>query len=168
LKSRQEFNDICGRITESWVTGYNIQNLIFMMEESVYEKESSKKFDPNNYSLTIKHELCHIFYHQITWKNKPIWLNDGLSLYLSGQIKFRSRPDKFSDFLLFDKKNSIDDKTVYKESGFVVEKLVTKYGKEKILKLLTACREINVNIDFSNTFKNIYGFELNYDNINKL
>jgi len=168
LKSRREFNDICGRITESWVTGSNIQNLIFMMEESVYEKESSKKFDPKNYPLTIRHELCHIFYNQLARKSQPLWLNEGLALYLSGQIKLRLKPEKFSEFLLFDEKNSIGDKTVYKEAGFVIEKLVSKFGKEKLLKLITSCRQVNDNNEFLKLFKTIYGFELSYNNINKL
>jgi len=168
LKSRQEFDDICGRPTESWVTGYNISNLVFLMEETVYEQESSKKLNPENYPLTVKHEVCHIFYRQLVGKNKPTWLSEGLSLFLSNQIKFRSRPDTFKNFLKFGDKNSVDQETVYEESGFVVEKLFNKFGKEKLLELIKVTREIGNDQQFNEKFSQIYGSELSYDFINEL
>lgn len=168
LKSRLEFNDICGWSTESWVTGYNVGNLIFLMEESVYEQESSKKLNPENYPLTITHEACHIFYRQLAGKNKPTWLSEGLSLFLSNQIKFRSRPDTFKNFLKFGDKNSVGQETVYEEAGFIVEKLVNKFSKEKLLELIKATREIGNDQQFKEIFSQIYGSELSYDFINKL
>ena len=168
LKSRKEFDDICGRKTESWVTGYNIQNIIYIMEESVYEKESSKKFIKELYPLTVKHELCHIFYHQLAWKTKPVWLNEGLAIFLSGQTKHRDVPIKFSEFLSFYEKNAIDNNTVYRESGFVVEKLISKFGRKKFLSLLKSIRPAPNNEGFLKVFNQVYGFELNYDNINNL
>jgi hypothetical protein len=41
---------------------------------------------------------------------------------------------------------------------------VQKYGKEKILQLLKKAKESNSKKDFTDLFKSIYDFELNYDN----
>jgi len=167
LKSRQEFNDVMGCQTFSWVTGYNNSNLIFLMDESIYEAESSKEYNSQTYILSVKHELLHQIFRQITGINRPVWLSEGFSLYFSGQIKFSSRPEKFTDFLLFEEKTNLEDKSVYRESGFVVELLMNKFGKEKLLELMPLIKSCHNNQEFKKIFKKVYGFDLNYKNINK-
>jgi len=68
---------------------------------------------------------------------------------------------KFEDFLEFYGEKS---KYVYRESGFAVEFLVDKYGKDKLLKLI---RNLGDNKEeFEKNFEEIYGFELKYENFN--
>ena len=57
---------------------------------------------------------------------------------------------------------------VYEESGFVVELLVNKFGKTKLLKLIKTLHTTNSEKQFKKLFKDIYGFNLNYREINKL
>jgi hypothetical protein len=170
LNSRQQFDDITGHKTPDCITGKSTFNLVFVMDESVYEKESSKKFKPFYYPLVIKHEICHSFYNQLAWKKRPVWLNEGVSIFLSGQVNFKHPINKFTNFLEFyeNEEIKINNGSVYDESGFVIEKLINKFGKIKILNLIKSCRQINNNEDFLQSFKSIYGFELNYHNINKL
>ncbi len=94
----------------------------------------------------------------------PVWLWEGLAVYISGQIKNKKIPDKFGKFLdYYDKHDAI----VYSEACFAVKNLVEKYGKEKLLNLVKATKEYNSNSGFKKKFKEIYGFNLNYKNILK-
>jgi len=168
LKSRQEFDDICGEKTQSWVTGFHTQNFIFLMDEDVYETESSKKFNPEYYPLTLKHELSHYFYLNLASTSKPVWLNEGLAIYLSKQYQFKTPITKFKNFLKFVSTNAIREETVYPESGFVVKKLIDKFGSDKILELIKNVKHAKNLQDFETIFHKIYGFDLNYVNINNL
>ena len=168
LNSRQQFDDIIGRKTLPFETAYSTSNLVFMMSEDVYEKESNKKFDSQKNLLTLRHEICHKFFQRMAWTTHPVWLNEGVSIYLSGQLKIRKKIDKFSNFLLFESSNYIDGQDVYKESGFVVQKIIEKFGREKFLVFLKSIRSVSDNQAFLKIFNQVYGFALNYDNINKL
>lgn len=168
LNSRQQFDDVIGRKTQPFETAYSNSNFIFLMAEDVYEQESNKKYNPQSILLTLRHEVCHKFFQKTAWISRPVWLNEGAAIYLSGQLKNRSIIDKFSNFLLFENSNYIDGQDVYLESGFVVEKLISKFGREKFLSLLKSIRQVPNNQDFIKKFNRVYGFELNYDNINNL
>ena len=70
---------------------------------------------------------------------------------------------KFKKFLSFYDNYG---KEIYNESGFVIEFLFTKFGKTKLIKLLKVANRNNKK-DFYGKFKGIYGFDLNYNEINK-
>jgi len=168
LNSRQQFDDVIGQKTLPFETAFSTANFIFIMSEDIYEKESNKKFDPQKNLLTIRHEICHKFFQRMAWTTHPVWLNEGTSIYLSGQLKNYKKINKFSNFLLFETSNYIDRQDVYKESGFVVQKIIKKFGKNKFLIFLKSIRSVSDNLEFLKIFNQVYGFELNYDNINKL
>lgn len=168
LNSRQQFNDIIGRKTQPFETAYSTANFIFMMSEDVYEKESNKKFDLQKNLLTLRHEICHKFFQRLTRTSHPIWLNEGTAIYLSGQLKNHQKIEKFTNFLLFESSNYIDGQDVYKESGFVVQKIIEKFGREKFLVFLKSIGSVPDNQAFLKIFNQVYGFEINYDNINRL
>lgn len=56
---------------------------------------------------------------------------------------------------------------VYNEGGFVVELLVKKFGKQKLFRLIKSLSKINNQSEFKKQFLKIYGFDLNYREINK-
>ena len=105
--------------------------------------------------------MSNYFLKLSKYKSEPDWLWEGTALFVSGQIKTRERPLKFEDFLEFYSKKS---KYVYRESGFAVEFLVEKYGKDKLLKLIKNLAHNEK--EFNEKFKEIYGFELKYENFN--
>ncbi|MBU1988607.1 MAG: hypothetical protein KKD94_03965, partial [Nanoarchaeota archaeon] len=57
---------------------------------------------------------------------------------------------------------------VYEESGFAVEFLVETHGKKKLLALLKILKEKDTNEEFAGKFKEIYGFDLTYENFRVL
>jgi hypothetical protein len=164
VKDRQTIDKILGKKTEDWVVGFVNKADVYILDKDNYENESCHKYSDEEYSKTIKHELTHSFFQAVSgFKNKPDWLWEGIAIYLSEQYKTKSKPKKFSEFLDYYEKSGSG---VYKESGFVVKLLVEKFGKQKILKLMKSLKDINSKEQFEDKFREIYGFELNYKNIN--
>ncbi|MDP7520900.1 MAG: hypothetical protein QF567_01555, partial [Candidatus Pacearchaeota archaeon] len=151
-----------GKETEEWLVGWVNGNMVYMLSDKNYETESNHKYSDEEYFALLKHELAHCFSNVVSgFTQKPIWLLEGISIFLSGQLKLKTKPEKFSQFIEFFENGG---KGVYSESGFAVEFLVQKYGKEKILQLLKKAKKSNSKKDFADLFKSIYDFELKYEN----
>ncbi|MCL5733819.1 MAG: hypothetical protein M1334_04175 [Patescibacteria group bacterium] len=167
LKDRKSINLLRVKKTEPWLVGWADERMriIFMLGKKNFNKESSNKYSDEYYSSLIKHELSHLFYRILSSsKSGPIWLSEGVAIYTSGQTKLKARPKKFNNFLSFYNQGGSG---VYAESGFVVEMLVKKFGKNKMLKLIKSLRDISGDKQFNGAFRKIYGFTLNYKEINK-
>jgi hypothetical protein len=129
------------------------------------EKESCHKYSPESYYRLIKHELSHCFSSMISDRNtRPDWLWEGLAVYTSGQNAEKKTPEKFSNFLEFYDKSG---GSVYAESGFAVQILVEKFGKQKLFRLIKKLKDVKSRRDFDSQFKTIYGFKPSYAEFNK-
>lgn len=154
--------------TENWIVAwaeYYNSIKIYILDPSNYEKYSCHKYTEKEYYRLIKHELAHCFTAVLSnYSYKPIWLLEGISIFLSGQNASYSTPQIFTSFL-----NSYNDYevNVYEEAGFVVELLIKKFGKQKIIKLLKALGTHKTQKDFNIIFEKIYGFEPKLNAINK-
>lgn len=166
VNDRKTIDAFKGWNTESWVVGWCKNSDVFILNRKNFEKESNHKYNENEYVALIKHELSHSFFSVLS-KNtkKPYWFNEGVAIYTSEQNKFKKLPEKFKEFLKFFENYG---SKMYYESGFVIELLVNKYGKKKLLKMIKALPYINSKEEFLKKFKEIYGFEVNYTNFNKL
>ncbi len=162
VPDRKTINALRGCETESWLVGWSDCRNIYILDYTNYERESNHKYSDKEYFGLIKHELAHSFTDKI-FNNiqKPIWLLEGIALFLDGRNDYDKKPKKFSSFIKYYNKF---DSGVYKESGYAVEFLVKSYGKRKLIKLLKESSKLNSNKSFARLFKNIYGFELNYKN----
>jgi hypothetical protein len=160
VPDRKTIDALNGEKTPDWFVGWAKGTAIYLLSKENLKKESSHKYSDEEYSRFLKHELAHCFTHVISnFSQKPVWLNEGISIYLSGQLKFKNKPEKLNKFLDL---NNFKEKGTYSESGFAVEFLVKKYGKEKLLELLK--KSTNSKEDFAKLFESIYGFELSYEN----
>lgn len=165
INDRKTIDEILGRKTEPWVVGWTNKDDVFLLDRENFEKESNHIYSDNYYETLVKHELSHLFYEKVGQGfDLPIWLNEGLSIFTSGQLGSKNKPVKFAEFLDFFSKHKKDGKTVYKETGFVVEWLVNKYGKEKLLELIKRTKDYPTEEKFNKLFEEIYKFELSYDN----
>ena len=134
VKDRKMINLLMGRETEKFIVAWASNNSIFILDRKNFIKESSHKYSKESYKALIIHEMAHVHYNYFSGgKINPKWLNEGISTFVSGQNKFRKKPEKFSKFL---KSYYIIGESVYKEGGFFVEFLVNKFGKNKLLKLI--------------------------------
>ena len=167
IDDRKTVDSWRGEKTEDWVKAWTwCKNIIFMLNRKNLEKESSHKYNKEQYLATVNHELSHLFF-SIVNKNGycPAWFKEGLSIYTSGQNKWKKRPEKFSTFISFEKSGSSG---VYRESGFVVDLLIKKFGKKKLLNLIKQSKDSKNSKDFKKLFSKIYKFDLNYKNINNI
>lgn len=163
---RKTIDGLKGEKTEDWVVGWvGTDNNIYVLSAENFEKESQHKFSEKGYKELIKHELSHCFYTHLFTNGKfiPIWLNEGLAVYTSGEEK--QKVIKFENFLKY---FSYQDKDTYAEVRFVIELLIKNWGKENLLKLLRGIKDIETESDFNKLFESIYGEAPNYDFFNKL
>jgi len=155
--------------TEPWVVGWSDRRKVFLLSREKMKTESAREYSIDEYNSLLAHELCHLFFNSSTnGVRTPIWLNEGLSGYLSGDIQFKKKPEVFSSFLEFFDKGGAG---VYNESAFAIKVLIDTFGKEKILELLQKIKETGENMTkdkFDDLFKAIYGFESTYDAFNDL
>ena len=133
------------------------------------KSEADREYSVEEYKALLAHELCHLFFRVSTGGNRmPIWLNEGLSDYTSGNMQFKKKPEEFASFL--ESFNS-GGAGVYAEAPFAVEALINAYGKEKILTLLKKIKETGQSMTkerFEELFKKVYGFGLSYIEFNRL
>ncbi len=166
VQNRKDIDLLRLEKTENWVVGWCNHNIIFLLNRNNYEKESSQKYSNNEYSRLILHEMVHFFHGNLVNRSSesPAWLNEGIAIFLSGQNKLKKTPQKFKTFLSFYKSYG---KGIYSESGSVIEFLVNKFGKMKLMRLIKDTQNCKNKKDFYRSFKKIYGFDLNYNEINK-
>lgn len=162
VKDRKMINLLRGKKTESWVVAWINGTSIYLLDKKNFEKESCHKYSDKEYFARVIHEMCHVFYKFVPGFPFPLWLNEGVSIFLSGQNKFKEKPLKFSCFLKDYNKLS---KASYNEGGFFIEFLIKKFGKKKLIELIKSPRSSEK--EFSNAFKKIYGFDLSYKSINE-
>lgn len=96
IPDRKTINALKGKETENWVVGWTEKTNIYLLSNENYEKESNHKYSDEEYRALIKHELTHCFSDIITGSNKkPVWLLEGISIFLSGQnkFKFKTKPN---------------------------------------------------------------------------
>ncbi len=164
VDNRETINALKGEKTENWVVGWANGSQIYILNKDNFDKESNHKYNPNEYSALIKHELSHCFYNVLSgYSHFPFWLGEGVASHTPAHSNFKNKPEKFSEFLDFYDQGG---KGVYSESGFFVQVLVEKFGKQKLLNLIKELRSLKTQEEFSKFFAKEYGFNLNYDEIN--
>lgn len=164
VDNRKTINLLKQKKTDNWVVGWANGRDIYILNRKYFEKESCHKYDPKQYPGLIKHEFSHAFFRILSdGHEKPIWLNEGLAIYTSGQNEFKWKPEKFKKFLKF---YNDGGKEVYREAGFFIEFLIKKFGKKKLLNLVKNLENIETKSKFEKHFKKEYGFNLIYSEIN--
>lgn len=163
VESREFFDIICGYQTEDWVVGRALSyNKLLLLSPESYEKESRHKYSDEEYYSLLKHELSHLFYMIFSQGNGPVWLDEGFAIYTSDQLNTKERPKEFKYFIKY---YSHEDEDVYSEAGFVVEGLIKKYGKEKVIGFLKVLPNLNSEDSFRNEFEKYFGVELDYKDL---
>jgi hypothetical protein len=138
-------------------TAFSKGDYIFLQDKYFKDKKEIERI--------LRHELAHAFTYCIanSKKYKPCWLWEGIAVYISGENKNKTN-NLFNKFLKY---YNFIDSNAYSESGFVVQFLVENYGKKKLVELIKSLKNINSEEVFSKKFKEIYKFELSYNQLNK-
>jgi hypothetical protein len=165
-RDRKQIDELKDIKTERWLIGWASGQFVYLLDRKTYNKESEHTYNEKFYRCSLRHELSHAFYAILSdRRTSPVWLCEGVAIYTSGQNNLKKKPDIFKTFLNFYDKGG---RGVYSESGFAVEILIRKYGKKKILNLISLLGTVQNNISFLKLFKGIYGFKPNYKNFNIL
>jgi hypothetical protein len=162
VPDRKTIDALRGEKTEDWVVGWADGNAVYLLSDKNYEIESCHKYSDKEYFALLKHELAHCFSRIASnFAQSPVWLFEGISIFLSGQNELKAKPKKLENFIEFYDKSG---KEVYRESGFAVEFLFKEYGKKSLINMLKKSKEAGSSEDFAKLFRSIYGFELAYEN----
>lgn len=148
-------------------TGWVGNRGVYVVSKEIYKELKNPENLEEEYFMLIKHELSHLFFqHTSQFCSRPDWLWEGCAVYLSGQNKYLIKPEKFSTFLKFFEQDT--NGNVYKESGFAVQLLIEKFGKNKLINLIKKLRNASSQKCFKQLFKNTYKIELVYKEFNNL
>ena len=130
--------------------------------------------NPNNLSWgqgAMTHELTHNVINQVTfnpYSDLPVWLNEGIAMHNQGPLtqqfvvplsiaissdKLLSVRSLCSPFSAFPNKANLS----YAQSASLLEYLITQYGSEKMLKLLTTFQQGST---YDEAFQAVYGFDI--------
>lgn len=168
-KDREEYNKISGsKNTADWVIGTIIGNSkILILSPEIWHKEAKMHNPDTEPASLIKHELVHIYVKQISnRKSIPVWLNEGLAVFLSGQLhqhKLSSKDSALFFELTAEEKDwhgIINSKVdAYGVAGFFLEYLSREYSLEIIIKLIERIGASNKS-EYEKIYKEIFGKEI--------
>jgi len=133
-----------GMTLPDWVIGLGGGNTIWILEKSKWENQ---KMDV---SQLILHEFVHIAVNLTIKKDVPLWLNEALAVYLSGQHK----DYKLNNHHIYAEVDfyalSYSTEYLYIIVTKTIIALVKHYGIDAIIKELMECE----NFETSNVFCN--------------
>ena len=156
INSREEMDLVWGKKTEPWFVGATKNRNIYIFDENVFSSVSNHKQD--DFWITLKHEYSHIYYLQLANTNSPLWLHEGLACYLSGKKVSFGNIDKKEILSVFKYYNNVNSET-YRIGQFWVEKLLSVYGKDKMVALISGLSPNISETDFAAIFNKVFGVE---------
>lgn len=143
--SRADFNRECGYATRKWNCAMTNDNeVIIIFAPSVFEQLTNHKL--SSYLQTLTHEINHIFYHNFVGTYKPVWLSEGLAMYVAKQGekykgKINSRYLRYS-FTPKDFEESDESaRQYYRNSYLFTRLLIKKKGVQAIMNFLRSYRK---------------------------
>ena len=135
---------ITGNRLPRWVIGLSAGKRIWVLDKSKWENQ---KMD---LAQLILHEFVHIAINGTVKKKVPVWLNEGLAVYLSGQYEDyqleNSHIRKEMDFSQL----TYESQNLYIIAGKVVTALADEYGAEMLIQELLTSEEIETSSIFNN------------------
>ena len=142
--SLKDMEELVGGPVPDWLIGMGMGKRIWVLAKS---KWKNKKMD---LCQLILHEFVHLALNYKVRKSVPLWLNEGLAVYLSGQYadydlqNFQVNPEL--DFYHL----SYESESVYFISAKIVVLFVEEYGLEAIMEEIDRSHDL----ERSELFKN--------------
>jgi hypothetical protein len=156
INTREEMDMVWGKKTEPWFVGATKNRNIYIFNENVFSNVSNHKQE--DFWITLKHEYSHIYYLQLSNTNSPLWLHEGLACYLSGKQVSYDNIENDKLFEVFKYFKNVNSET-YRIGQYWVEKLLSVYGKDKMVALISGLSANISEPNFAIIFQKIYGIE---------
>lgn len=80
IDSLEELSEILEVKVPKWVIGTSFENVILILDHEKWKKSNNESVEN-----LILHEFVHVVLNLKTQSPLPIWLNEGLAVYLSDQ-----------------------------------------------------------------------------------
>lgn len=149
-----------GETRESLVGWSWEQRAIFILNPNKFSQESSHNPSTYNFYHLVKHELCHSFFQSKFGRSNFLWINEGVSIYVSGQLEKYKMPEKFKGFL--------EGNYIYQESGNAIKLLMDKFGKKNLFDFFEKQMGLKKYEELEVVFEEIFGNKLSYEFFNRL
>jgi hypothetical protein len=138
IYTRKEMDKEFGGKTESFLSGFGWDNTVGFFAKSVFEKVTPHKIDV--YQDLVTHELNHLFYQKLVGSHVPLWIQEGLAIYVESKKSnlkvYYSEIEKKHLFYRDCKGMWKEPEKSYRMSYSAVKNIMDKIGKNKFLNLL--------------------------------
>lgn len=141
---------ITGNRLPRWVIGLSAGKRIWVLDKSKWENQ---KMD---LAQLILHEFVHIAINGTVKKEVPVWLNEGLAVYLSGQYEDYQLENSHIRTEIDFSQLTYESQNLYIIAGKVVTALTDAYGTEMLIQELLTSEEIETSRIF------------NHENVNRV
>lgn len=135
---------ITGNRLPRWVIGLSAGKRIWVLDKSKWENQ---KMD---LAQLILHEFVHIAINGTVKKEVPVWLNEGLAVYLSGQYEDYQLENSHIRTEIDFSQLTYESQNLYIIAGKVVTALTDAYGTEMLIQELLTSEEIETSRIFNN------------------
>jgi len=87
LYSRDEMNIAYGQKTPDWLVGFlnTRDGNVYIFSPSVFDEASNHRHPKESFDPTLTHETTHNFINELFGFEYPVWLNEGIPMYVAGQ-----------------------------------------------------------------------------------
>lgn len=122
--------------------------------------QSNKSNELDISDKTLLHELSHLAVYKLSSGNAPTWLDEGLAMFISGELIIKNLNNLDNCKLNNSTGNSLvycNNETFYYLSMLKVKNLAKEYGINKITEFLNNLKNSK---DFEITYKQFFGKEI--------
>jgi len=160
IYSRSDFSREWGGTTRKWQCAFTSdKKVIVIFAPSVFGKLTNHK--PSEYLQILIHEMNHIFYMDFVGATTPVWLLEGLAMYVSGQGK-RYKGKSNGKYLRYsftkkDLKESDEDARQYYRNSYLFTSILLKQkGKNTIIDFLKKYRKHRTKENYKALYKELF------------
>jgi hypothetical protein len=132
--SARDLSNYLGFTVPQWVKGTGFGDRIYLVRREGWIQD----FDDSIYDIML-HELVHLAVAQRFSAQCPIWLNEGLALFYSGQHSSLDFSACSADYPYYDK--DYTDEMLYCQSAQIVARLIESYGALPFVEYCRRCTE---------------------------
>ncbi len=144
VNRKHDIEILVGGKVPDWVIGLSAGRQIWIL------KESQWKHQDMNLRELILHEFVHIACNQSLKRELPLWINEGLAVYFSGQYKsFKLKNFKINyDMNFYDL--SYEDENLYCISILLIRAFIQEYGETTLIEELKQNNAIEESVLLNN------------------